>query len=106
VIRLGNRMEHAFRPHPIPRSHDNEFSVRRDHHAIDDTRRHIDSADHRRLPNVGLVQFRPGLKLGGNDFFAGPESLIEGSFQFFADWLARQLSLVCCLSACCEVVHS
>ena len=77
-------MEHTFRPHPIPRSHDHEFSVRRDHHAIDDARGHVDFADHRRLPDVRLVQFRPGAKFSCDNFFAGPKSLIVGSFQFLA----------------------
>ena len=61
----------------------------RDHHAVDDARGHIDFAYHRRLPDVGLVQFRPGPKLGGNDFLAGPESFIVGSFQFVAGSLLR-----------------
>ena len=55
-------MEHVFRPHPIPRSHDNKFSVRWDHHPIDDARGQVDFANHRRLPDVRLVQFRPGAK--------------------------------------------
>jgi hypothetical protein len=46
----------TFRPHPVTRSHDHEFSVRRNHHSVvDDARWHVDFADHRRLPDIGLV---------------------------------------------------
>ena len=47
-----------------------------DHEAVYDPRWHIDFAYHWRLPDIGLVQFRPGPKLGSNDFLARPESLI------------------------------
>ena len=61
----------------------------RDHDAVYHARGHIDFAYHRRLPDVGLVQFRPGPKLGGNDFLTGPESFIVGFFQFVAGSLLR-----------------
>ena len=77
-------MGHAFRPHPISRSHDHEFSVCRNHDSVDDARRHIDFAYHWRLPDVGLVQFRPGPKLGSNDFLTGSESLIVILLQCIA----------------------
>src|SRR5207237_655946 len=52
-------------------------------------RGHIDFAYHWRLPDIGLVQFRPGPKLAGNDFLTGPESLVVGLFQFVAGGLPR-----------------
>jgi len=70
-------MEHVFRPHPIPRSHDNKFSVRWDHHPIDDARGQVDFANHRRLPDVRLVQFRPGAKFRCDNFFADPDPLMN-----------------------------
>jgi hypothetical protein len=58
--------------------------VCRDHDAGYHARRHVDFTYHWRLPDVRLVQFRPGPELGGNNFLASPESLIVGFFQFFA----------------------
>ena len=45
----------TFRPHPVTRSHDHEFSVRRNHDTGYHARWHVDFADHRRLPDIGLV---------------------------------------------------
>lgn len=39
-----------------------------DHDVVDYAREYIDFAYSRSLPDVGLIQFRPGPKLGGNDF--------------------------------------
>src|SRR5215831_14458740 len=56
----------------------------RDHDAVHHACGHIDFAYHWRLPDVGLVQFGPCPKLGGNDFLASPESLVVGFFQLVA----------------------
>src|SRR6266542_6719073 len=61
----------------------------RDHDSVHHTRWHIDFAYHWWLPDVGLVQFRPSPKLGGNDFLAGPEPFIVSIFQFVAGSLPR-----------------
>jgi hypothetical protein len=64
--------------------------VSRDHDAVYHTRWRIDLAYQRRLPNVGLVQFRPGSKLGSNDFLAGPEPFIVAFFSSSQETVRRQ----------------
>jgi hypothetical protein len=73
LLRIG---QDTFRPHPLTGPHNHQFSVCRDHDAAYQPRGHIDVAYQRRFPDVGLVQLRPGPKLGRNDFLSRPESLV------------------------------
>src|SRR5438067_540114 len=57
-------LQDIFRSHPVIRSHDHEFSMCWDHDAVYHACWQIDFANHRRFPDVGLVQFRPSPKLG------------------------------------------
>jgi hypothetical protein len=69
-------LQDVFGPHPISGSHDHQFSMCWNHDSVYHACWQIDVAYHWRLPDVGLVQFRPSPKLGSNDFLAGSESFI------------------------------
>src|SRR5262249_31964220 len=77
-------LQDVFRPYPVSGSHDYEFSMCGNHDSVHHARGHIDLAYHGRLPDVGLIQFRPRPKFGSNDFLTGSESFIVGLGQVVA----------------------